>query len=89
MKKRKLIPPIVMLTAGLITSIATFWQRYPVKTALFILLAVLIVFYILGFILMKVLDSFEKEESAIEDEGEVIEKEIEEDGASGVQEEKV
>lgn len=78
--KRKLLPPFIMLVAGLITSIRTYLLHYDTKTALFILLVVLIIFYGLGSILKFVLDTFERqnEEKAL-DEGEVIEKAAEEE----------
>lgn len=78
--KRKLLPPFIMLTAGLITSIRTFWLHYDVKRSLITLLIVLIVFYGLGSLLKYILDIFEKEngQRAL-DEGEVIEKAAEEE----------
>lgn len=78
--KRKLLPPFIMLVAGLITSIRTYLLHYDTKTALFILLVVLIIFYGLGSILKFILDTFERqnEEKAL-DEGEVIEKAAEEE----------
>ena len=78
--KRKLLPPFVMLTAGLITSIRTFCLHYDTKSSLIILLVVLIVFYALGSGLKFLLDTFDKEnEKKALDEGEVIEKEAEEE----------
>lgn len=76
---RKLLPPVLMLVAGLITSIRIFFLDYDMKTALIILLLVLIVFYILGSSIKFALDVFEKQnEKRALDEGEVIEKESEE-----------
>ena len=78
--KRKLLPPFVMLTAGLITSIRTFCLHYDTKSSLIILLVVLIVFYALGSVLKYVLDTFDKEnEEKALDEGEVIAKAAEEE----------
>lgn len=86
--KRKLIPPFVMLVAGLITSIRTYVLHYDVKRSLLTLLVVLIVFYILGSILKYILDTFEKqnEEKAL-DEGEVIAKAAENDESDAEAEE--
>ena len=42
--KRKLLPPFIMLTAGLITSIRTFCLHYDMKSSLIILLVVLVAF---------------------------------------------
>lgn len=86
--KRKQIPLIVMLLAGAVTSISTKIMDYELETALWILLAVLIVFYIVGCVIKRVMDSFEAErlkaeraEEEVSDEGEVIEKEGPQEGA--------
>lgn len=76
--KTKPIPSIVMLLAGAVTSIVMFIMHYELKTLLTVLLVVLIVSYIAGLIIKRVLDSFElPEEADISEEGEVIEKEAE------------
>ncbi|MDE7282754.1 MAG: hypothetical protein K2N85_04110 [Lachnospiraceae bacterium] len=75
-KKRKLIPPFVMLSAGAIISIAMFVMRYKTKDMLVILLCVLVVFYIAGELIKWMFDRFEAQiEEARLEEGEVIEKE--------------
>ena len=81
-KKRRLIPPFVMLSAGAITSITMRILHYETKDMLIILLCVLVGFYIAGCVLQYMLDRFEKQiEEAGMEEGEVIEKELaEEDG---------
>ena len=77
MKKTKLIPPFMMLMAGAITSILTFINQYEIKDALFILLFVLIIFYFMGLIVKKIFDTYTIVNNKIlEDEGEVIEKEV-------------
>ncbi len=79
--KTKQIPLIMMLLAGAVTSISTKLMRYELETALWILLGVLIVFYIAGCLIKRTLDSFvtaQEESGNVSDEGEVIEKEIEE-----------
>lgn len=76
--KRKLIPPFIMLFAGAIVSIVMYMNDYEIKTMLWILVAVLVGFYIIGVLIKKTLDSFyiELEKSnSVADEGEVIEKE--------------
>ncbi len=83
-KKRKLIPPFVMLLAGAITSITMRLLHYDTKSMLIILLLVLLGFYIAGCFIKYMLDKFEAQiEEASMDEGEVIEKELVEDGMSG------
>lgn len=79
-KKRRLIPPFVMLMAGAVVSITMRILHYDLQTMLVVLLVVLLVFYVAGEILKYMLDRFEKEiEEANMAEGEVIEKEPEED----------
>ena len=73
-KKRKLIPPFVMLLAGAIVSISMFVQHYKSKDMLVILLCVLLVFYVAGEILKYMLDRFEADaEARRREEGEVFE----------------
>lgn len=81
-KKRRLIPPFVMLSAGAVTSITMRILHYETKTMLIILLCVLVGFYIAGSVIKYMLDKFEQQiEAANMEEGEVIEKELEqEDG---------
>ncbi|MCI9315139.1 MAG: hypothetical protein HFI57_09210 [Lachnospiraceae bacterium] len=79
-KKRRLIPPLIMLSAGAITSITMRILHYDTKTMLIILLCVLIGFYIAGCVIKSMLDKFEKQiEEADMEEGEVIEKELAEE----------
>lgn len=59
--KTRNIPVILMLLAGLITSIITFVFHYEKKAALWILTGVLIAFYILGLFVKHVLDKFYKQ----------------------------
>lgn len=77
----KKIPVILMLVAGAAVSIVTYIMNYELKDALVILLSVLITFYILGFIVKRIFDSFQIASSSEEtgEEGEVIEKEPDED----------
>ena len=75
-KKRRLIPPFVMLSAGAVISITMRILHYEMKTMLIILLCVLVGFYIAGSVIQYMLDKFEKQiEEAGMEEGEVIEKE--------------
>lgn len=74
--KRKFIPLILMLTAGLIASCLAFLFNFSLKKTLAVLIIVLVFFYFLGSLLMYVLMRFEQEnKKAAFDEGEVIEKE--------------
>ena len=77
-KKMKLFPLIVMLIAGGITSIMTYYFQYEIKAALLVLLSVLLVFYLMGLLLVNVIVSFDKknEEERIakeQEEGMVVE----------------
>ncbi|MCM1038155.1 MAG: hypothetical protein NC314_08470 [Roseburia sp.] len=77
-KKRKLIPPFVMLLAGAITSITMFMLHYESKDMLVTLLWVLIVFFIAGEVLKTMLDRFEAQiEKERMEKGEVYEKDAE------------
>lgn len=80
MKKTRMIPPLLMLVAGAITSIITYVYNYEIKVMLFTLLFVLIVFYILGVVVKRILDSLAAQlEKSLKEEGEVIEKQVEEE----------
>jgi uncharacterized membrane protein YfcA len=86
-KKLRLFPVILMLIAGSITSIMTYYFQYEIKTALLILLSVLLVFYLLGLLLVRTLISFdtaneEKRKAAELEEGLVLEKENQEDNTA-------
>lgn len=73
-KKRKLIPPFVMLLAGAIVSITMFVLHYKSKDMLVILLCVLLVFYVAGEVLKYMLDRFEADaEARRREEGDVFE----------------
>lgn len=73
---RKNIPLLLMLPAGAVTFIITFIQKYAMVEQLAILLAVLVLFYLLGSILVWTLDYFDRQnEKKRKEEGEVIEKE--------------
>lgn len=82
-KKRRLIPPFVMLLAGAITSITMRVLHYEMKTMLIVLLCVLVGFYIAGCVLKTMLDRFERQiEEAAMEKGEVIEKDTSEEEAA-------
>ncbi len=75
-RKRRLIPPFVMLLAGAVVSIDMRIQRYELQPMLIVLLCVLLGFYFVGRILQIMLDRFEQQiQEAHMEEGEVIEKE--------------
>lgn len=77
--KTKIIPTIIMLIAGAITSIVTYIEHYDLKSMTIAVFVALVVFYTMGCIAQKVFDSFKfPDEDTISEEGEVIEKEIEE-----------
>lgn len=74
--ERKMIPLALMLAAGAVCSIVCFVQGYDAFTMLLVLFIVLLVFYVLGCVIKRVMDAFEKENEARKKaEGEVIEKE--------------
>ena len=59
-KRMKMFPLILMLVAGSFTSIMTYYFQDEIKTALLVLLSVLLVFYLLGLLLVNVIVSFDK-----------------------------
>lgn len=81
--KRKLIPIFLMLVAGAVASIIAYIKDYELTRMLWTLVAAMIVFYILGTALKKVLDLFDeqiqKADEEKRNEGSVIEKEVEEE----------
>lgn len=79
-KKRKLIPPFVMLTAGAVTSILMVVKGCELNEFLARLLTILIVFYVLGCVLKDMLDRIDRQNAPPEpeeEEEEVIEKNAE------------
>ena len=80
-KKRRLIPPFLMLFSGAITSVTMYIWHYELKDVLIVLLCVLLVFYFAGELIKWMFDKFEEQiEQLRMDEGEVIEKEPDETG---------
>ena len=76
---RKNMPLLLMLTAGAVTCIITYIEQYSMNAKLISLFVVLLIFYVLGSILKWTLDYFEQQnEQKLKEEGEVIEKELEE-----------
>lgn len=74
--KRKLIPPFLMLFAGLVSSIIMFMLHYDTKKMLAILFAVLIAFYIIGCLFKLMLDIFDRQNMAVETDDEDDHEEI-------------
>lgn len=82
--KRKNIPLILMLTSGAITCIITLVRQYEMLERLSLLLGIMALFCLLGYILKWTLDYFDAQnERKFQEEGEVIEKETEENGETG------
>ena len=76
---RKNLPLLLMLTAGAVTCIITYIEKYTMNQKLVALFVVLLVFFVLGSILKWTLDYFDQQnEVKLREEGEVIEKEPEE-----------
>ena len=81
MKQRlKSLPIVLMLATGAVTSIMTYLMNYDGKTALLILLGVLLFFYVAGTLFKNMLVRFEKEQiekehAYVDEEGKVVEKE--------------
>ena len=78
-KRMKMFPLILMLVAGSFTSIMTYYFQYEIKTALLVLLSVLLVFYLLGLFFVNTIASFDKKNEEVrrakeQEEGVVLEK---------------
>ena len=79
--ERKLIPLTLMLVAGAICSIVCYAQGYDAFTMLLALFIVLLVFYVMGCIIKRIMEAFEREnEERNKEEGEVIEKDSSNEG---------
>ena len=87
MKKIRLLPAFVTLLAGAITSITLFVLNVEMHIMLLILLAVLVVFYVLGVVAMKIIMDCPPKEKEEPDAGEG--EEASEEGGSSQGEEKV
>ncbi|MBR5579212.1 MAG: hypothetical protein IKW28_09495 [Lachnospiraceae bacterium] len=73
--KLKLFPVFLMLIAGSITSIMTYYFQYEIKAALLLLLSVLLIFYLLGLTFIRVIMYFDlknEEEQRAREEEELI-----------------
>ncbi len=83
---RKKIPAILMLTASAITALIVYFRGYGLKVMIIALFAVLVIFYIIGSVVKLVMDSYYKaNEELVSDEGEVIEKTENGEGAQEAQ----
>ena len=72
-----------MLLAGAVACIVTYLNQYDFIEMLTTLIWVLPVFLIIGLIVKKIFDSFQMpDENAVDDEGEVVEKQGEEESSS-------
>ena len=77
----KKVPVFIMLLAGAVACIVTYLDHYDLHDMLVVLLTVLILFLIIGLIAKKILDKFEISNiDQVDDEGEVVEKNGEEEG---------
>ncbi len=76
-RKTKFIPPIMMLTAGLITSVICLVMGYELLKSMLILFIALLTFAILGTIVKSIVDHFRTEmdySDFFDEDGEIVEK---------------
>lgn len=76
-RKTKFIPPIMMLTAGLITSVICFVARYELLKSMLILFISMLIFAILGTIVKSIVEHFRTEmdySDFFDEDGEIVEK---------------
>jgi uncharacterized membrane protein YqjE len=64
---RKMIPLLLMLIAGAVTCVVTFLRDDPVIVKMTALLAVMLLFYILGSILKWVLNYFDRQNAPMDE----------------------
>lgn len=57
MKKRNLIPLIIMLVAGLISSLISITKQYDVTRSLIVILGSMVLFYLIGLIARGIIGS--------------------------------
>lgn len=86
--KTKQLPALIMLLGGAVAVIVTYVRGFTLREILVSVLLSLLGFYILGLILKRIFDSFrirqkKEEEGSTMEEGEVIEKEPEENQGKG------
>lgn len=67
-KKRKLIPPFLMLFVGAVSSIIMHFNYYETNEMLMILLGLMIIFYIAGSLFTMMLNIFDKQNQPEENE---------------------
>ena len=83
----KNVPTIIMLAAGLVTSIVMYVNHYDLNLTLKMVLVVFFVFYILGLFVKRILDKFcplpkeEEEQKEEDEEGKTEEVQSNEDGS--------
>ncbi len=76
-RKTKFIPPIMMLTAGLITSVICFVAGYELLKSMLILFFSMLIFAIMGTIIKSIVDHFRTEmdySDFFDEDGEIVEK---------------
>lgn len=85
MNRTRYIPSIVMLSAALVSCIATIYFKYTTKEILWIVLVISVIFFIIGQVIRRIAEKYlvisSMEETLIEEDGETSENE-EEDNAS-------
>ena len=80
MRKTRLLPPILTLTSGAITILILYFRHTQLQKLLLILLLVMLLFAIVGTLIRNLLEKvLVIPEKAVSDEGEVVEKPVEEE----------
>lgn len=76
-KKTKFIPPIMMLTAGLVAAVICFAAGYESVKSMFILFITMLIFAILGTVIKSIVDHFQTVmdySDFFDEDGEIVEK---------------
>ena len=74
------LPSIIALISGLFVSIITLVYQYPVEQVLWILVMVMIIFYLLGLVLRKILNKTFEEHSISDENDDISDSDLDSDG---------
>ena len=78
--KFRIIPSIIVLVSGLFACIITLIYQYPIEQALWILVIVMIIFYLIGLALRKILNKTFEEHSISAENDDISDSDLDSDG---------
>lgn len=80
---RKYLPPVLMLSAGAVTALYTFFAQVSMARKIVLLAVVLVLFYIIGNVLKYLLDRFDKQNAEAKEAKEASESNDEGENTQG------